>query len=76
MKKFVTWLWGNKQMITSAVTTSVSGLAAANMLSATVAVQVTTVTGVLMTAFAVAYTYFVAAPPSTPPDPPSAGTGT
>jgi hypothetical protein len=66
MKKFFSWFWTNKTMITGAVTGSVSGLATARIISADLAVQITTVTGILITLFAVAYTYFVPQIPAPP----------
>lgn len=67
-------LWDNKQMITGAITTSVSALATAKLISAEAAVIVTTVTGVLITLFALGITIFKSATaPVVPGEPPTGG---
>jgi hypothetical protein len=67
MKKFFDWAWANKQAITGAVTASLSGLATADILSAELVVKITALTGVLMTGFALVYSYFKQAQPLPPP---------
>jgi hypothetical protein len=58
MMKFIDWAWTNNQAITGAVTTSLSGLAMAGIISADLVVKLTAATGVLVTIFAVVYSYF------------------
>lgn len=69
MKKFFMWFWGNKQMVTSALTTTIASFGTADIISATLANKITVVTAALMTLFALAYTYFMPQPPSAPPAP-------
>jgi hypothetical protein len=66
MKKFISWVWSMKQTITATITGSVSGAAVAHWITAEMAVNITTATGILMTVFALVHTYFVPDPPAPP----------
>lgn len=61
MKRIAVACWNNKQAITGVVTTSVSSLALAGMITESVSVKITTVTGIITAVLGLVYTLWTSA---------------